>query len=52
MTTFAAIDFETANYRPNSACALGVVVVAASDAEACARIVLTALEQGWRPFGG
>ena len=28
MTTFAALDFETANYRRNSACALGVVVVA------------------------
>lgn len=27
MTTFAAIDFETANYQRNSACALGVVVV-------------------------
>ncbi|ADH85413.1 3'-5' exonuclease [Desulfurivibrio alkaliphilus] len=27
MTTFAAIDFETANYRSNSACAVGVVVV-------------------------
>lgn len=27
MTTFAAIDFETANYRRNSACAVGVVVV-------------------------
>ncbi|OQX12399.1 MAG: exonuclease [Desulfobulbaceae bacterium A2] len=27
MTSFAAIDFETANYAQNSACALGLVVV-------------------------
>jgi DNA polymerase III subunit epsilon len=27
MSTFAAIDFETANFRPDSACALGLVVV-------------------------
>jgi len=27
MTTFAAIDFETANYSPDSACAVGLVVV-------------------------
>lgn len=27
MTRFAAIDFETANYRQDSACALGVVLV-------------------------
>lgn len=27
METFAAIDFETANYSPDSACALGIVVV-------------------------
>jgi len=27
MTTFAAIDLETANYRPDSACAVGLVVV-------------------------
>lgn len=27
MTRFAAIDFETANYRQDSACALGVVIV-------------------------
>jgi DNA polymerase-3 subunit epsilon len=27
MTTFAAIDFETANYSPDSACAIGLVVV-------------------------
>ena len=30
MTTFAAIDFETANYSPDSACALGLVVVKGS----------------------
>ncbi|WP_431190032.1 3'-5' exonuclease [Desulfurivibrio dismutans] len=28
MITFAAIDFETANYHRSSACALGVVIVA------------------------
>ena len=27
MSTFAAIDFETANYSPDSACAIGLVVV-------------------------
>lgn len=27
MNTFAAIDFETANYSPDSACALGLVIV-------------------------
>lgn len=27
MTRFAAIDFETANYRQDSACAVGVVIV-------------------------
>ncbi len=27
MSTFAAIDFETANFRPDSACAVGIVVV-------------------------
>jgi DNA polymerase-3 subunit epsilon len=27
MSTFAAIDFETANFRPDSACAVGLVVV-------------------------
>jgi len=27
MPTFAAIDFETANYSPDSACAVGLVVV-------------------------
>jgi DNA polymerase-3 subunit epsilon len=27
MTKFAAIDFETANYNPDSACAVGVVIV-------------------------
>ena len=27
MTTFAAIDFETANYSPDSACAVGLVIV-------------------------
>jgi len=27
MTKFAAIDFETANYNPDSACAVGLVVV-------------------------
>jgi DNA polymerase-3 subunit epsilon len=27
MSTFAAIDFETANYSPDSACAVGLVVV-------------------------
>ncbi len=27
MSTFVAIDFETANNRPNSACQLGLVVV-------------------------
>jgi len=27
MTTFAAIDFETANYSPDSACAVGLVAV-------------------------
>ncbi len=26
MATFAAIDFETANYEPDSACAVGIVV--------------------------
>jgi DNA polymerase-3 subunit epsilon len=31
MTSFAAIDFETANYSPDSACAIGIVVV--SDGE-------------------
>jgi DNA polymerase-3 subunit epsilon len=30
MTTFAAIDFETANYRADSACAVGLVVVKGS----------------------
>lgn len=30
MTTFAAIDFETANYNPDSACAVGLVVVKGS----------------------
>jgi DNA polymerase III subunit epsilon len=30
MTTFAAIDFETANYSPDSACAVGLVVVKGS----------------------
>lgn len=29
MTRFAAIDFETANYRGDSACAVGVVIVEA-----------------------
>jgi DNA polymerase-3 subunit epsilon len=27
MSTFAAIDFETANHSPDSACAVGLVVV-------------------------
>jgi len=27
MSTFVAIDFETANYRPDSACSIGLVVV-------------------------
>jgi DNA polymerase-3 subunit epsilon len=27
MSTFVAIDFETANFRPDSACAIGLVVV-------------------------
>jgi DNA polymerase-3 subunit epsilon len=30
MTTFAAIDFETANYSPDSACAIGLAVVQGS----------------------
>jgi len=30
MSTFAAIDFETANGRPDSACAIGLVVVKGS----------------------
>jgi len=30
MTTFVAIDFETANYSPDSACAVGLVVVKGS----------------------
>jgi DNA polymerase-3 subunit epsilon len=30
MSTFAAIDFETANYRADSACAVGLVVVKGS----------------------
>jgi DNA polymerase-3 subunit epsilon len=30
MTTFAAIDFETANHSPNSACAVGLAVVKGS----------------------
>jgi DNA polymerase III subunit epsilon len=31
MSTFAAIDFETANFRPDSACAVGLVVVQGHD---------------------
>jgi len=31
MPTFAAIDFETANYRPDSACAIGLVVATNGD---------------------
>jgi DNA polymerase-3 subunit epsilon len=27
VTTFAAIDFETANYRRDSACAVGIAIV-------------------------
>ncbi len=30
MTSFAALDFETANYSPDSACAVGLVVVKGS----------------------
>jgi len=30
MSTFAAIDFETANFSPDSACAIGLVVVKSS----------------------
>ena len=46
---FAALDFETADYTPSSACAVGVVIPlrhhdALSDAEAAARIVLRAFE--------
>lgn len=56
---FAALDFETADYGRDSACALSVVIVdndrvvdtlkhhdAASDALACAHIVLQARAKG------
>lgn len=31
MSTFAAIDFETANYSRNSACAVGIVIASAGE---------------------